>query len=433
MSGSSIVGFAVGGARLASGLGQVLALDPAEAAARNARIRLLTEQRRDRRAALEAALACAADERERQAQRLITARVDAATAAAALASAGLPPDPALEAPPAGPAAEAWCLGLRPAAEAWCLGLTAAVAAALDRARAATVQVAGAHLAAALSALDDGRVVAAAEVVGPAGPAPTRGALAAVTRMLASLDPRAGQADRGLVEAAAGAAAGRADNAGQLTELRLRIQTANENVARRRDDAVVAAQLLDAVEPYPGGGGLDPRRLAHVRQALAEVVAGRRALDDEVLDEVARLREQTEAVASAATVADAVADALGDLGYLVGPDFSVGTAAAGMLEVSHPAQPDHLVRMRVDADRRQLVALVYRQGAGEEAAKADAEAEAAWCGDLDRAIRQLSESGLVLTPVLLRAPGSRPTPVVAGRAEERTESRHKQRTNQRTER
>ncbi|MCW3814439.1 hypothetical protein ONA91_08205 [Micromonospora sp. DR5-3] len=425
MSGISIVGYGVAGMRLATGLGELLALDPAEAAARNARIRQLTEERRSRRAALEAAEARAADERERLTQRLVRARVEAAGAAAALAAAGLPPDPGLEPPIP-------C----PAAEQWCAAVPALVRAAHARAGAAIAAQAVPRLAALLAAHPAGPLVSAVDLLRPdePGPAPGSGsdAVAVLARMLATLDARADAGDRDLVEEAAEAAAQRTDRAAHLVELRLRIQEANDRVGRRHDDAVTAAQLLDAMEPYRPEHGLDPDRLGDARGALDEVVAGRRELDDALLDLVAKLRGQVEARASAATVTDAVADVLGELGYLVGPDFSVGEATEGMLEVCHPAQPEHLIRMRVDAEQRQLVAMVYRAGAGAEDAEADAAAEAAWCGDLDRAVTQLAGSGMELTPVVLTAPGARPVAVVAAEAEGRSTTRQRHHTHQRAE-
>lgn len=425
MSSISIVRFGVEGVRLATGLGELLALDPAEAAGRNARIRHLTEERRSRRAGLEAAEARAVDERERLAQMFVRARVDAAGAAAALAAAGLPPDPGLEPPVPGPAVAQWCEAV-----------PALVRAVHARAGAAIAAQAVHRLAALLPGHAAGPLVTAANLLQPDGPGPAPGpgsdAAAVLARMLATLDARADASDRDLVEAAAEAAARRTDRAAHLVELRLRIQEANDRVDRRHDDAVTAAQLLDAMEPYRPDHGLDPDRLDGARAALAEVVAGRRELDDALLDLVAQLREQVEARASAATVTDAVADVLGELGYLVGPDFSVGEAIESMLEVSHPAQPEHLIRMRVDAEQRQLVAMVYRAGADAVDAEADAAAEAAWCGDLDRAVTQLAGSGLEFTPAVLTAPGSRPTPAVAADTADRAATRHRHRTHQRAE-
>ncbi|WBB80617.1 hypothetical protein O7606_04290 [Micromonospora sp. WMMD882] len=426
MSGISIIGFAVGGAQLATGLGTLLALDPAEAAARNERIRCLTQQRRSRREALEAALAQAADERERLAQTFVRARVDAAGAAAALTAAGLPPEPGLTPPVDAPAVADWC-GTVP-------GL---VAAAHRRAATALADQTARRLSALLAEVSGGPLVDAAEVLAPApvGPTPTPAPElgAVVARMLSTLDPRADGTDRAGVEAVAATLARRSDRAAHLVELRLRVQEANDRAARRYDDAVTAAQVLDAMTPYRPGHGLDPDRLDAVRAALAEVAAFRRDLDDGLLDQVAGLRAQVESRASAASLTDAVADVLGELGYLVGPDFSVGEAAEGRLEISHPGRPDHLVRMRVDGDDRQLVAMMYRaDGPGD--AGADTSAEAAWCGDLDRAVGRLADAGLAFTPIVLTDPGARPVPAVPGRdADEQGRTSHRYRDQHRPER
>lgn len=427
MSGVSIIAFAAGGIGLAAGLGGLLALDPAEAAARNDRIRNLTEERRNRRAALEKAAACAVDERERVAQRVITARVAAAGALAALAAAGLPADPQLVAP-AGAATA-------PASAAWARVVPAVIVAAHERAGTATAELAVARLRTLLAG-QERPPVRAADLFGPDlpdGTPPASDAAAVLPRMLATLHTLAAAADRERVAAAAADVVERPDTAARLAQLRLCIQEANDRVERRHDDAVTAAQLLDAMSPYQPSHGLDPTLLGGARAGLADVVAGRRELDDGLLDLVADLRRTVEARASAATVTDAVADVLDELGYRVGADFSVGEAAAGMLEISHPERPDHLVRMRVDAEQRRLVAMVYRSGPDGDA-EADSAVEAAWCGDLDKAIGELANSGLILTPELLTAPGSKPTPTIAaGGTEQREATQHRHHTNRPGER
>jgi hypothetical protein len=425
MSGVSIIGFAVGGAHLAAGLGVLLSLDPAEAAARNDRIRRLTGERRSRRAALECAITQAANDRERLAQSFVTAKVDAAGANAVLSMAGLPPDPGLT-PPAH-ASEV---------DRWCASIPQVIAAARRRAQDSTVEHAMIRLAAALSEARAGQAVSAADILGPDVPGPAPKPLpdqtTVLARMLATLDARAGAADRAAIDAAAQAAALRPDPA-YLVQLRQSIQEVNDRLERRRDDAITAAQLLDAMSPYRPEHGLDPDRLDRVRLALSDVVAGRRELDDPLLDQVSVLREQVEALASTATVTDALADVLTEFGYLVGPDFSVGEAAEGMLEISRPGDSDHLVRMRVDAETRNLVAMVYRAAPDGQAAEADTAAEAAWCADLDRALARLASSGLALTPVLLTAPGSKPTPVIATSTDaDQARETTKYRTNKRAE-
>jgi hypothetical protein len=253
-------------------------------------------------------------------------------------------------------------------------------------------------------------------------------------MLATLDPRAGAEDRAAVQAAAAAAAGRRERSAQLAQLRLAIQRVNDTVRRRHDDAVVAAELLDAIAAYrpehlPGGAGADApgARLARIRSALADVVAAGRDLDDGLLDEVEAVREAVETKAAAAAVTDAVADALADLGYRVGPDFTVGTATAGMLQVSHPMRPAHLVRVRVDGAQHLLTAVVFRSDAGAADAAEDAAAESAWCEDLDLALRRLSGDGLSLDPqqlhVGLELPVAEAPPPAATAEERQRRQRH----------
>jgi hypothetical protein len=140
----------------------------------------------------------------------------------------------------------------------------------------------------------------------------------------------------------------------------------------------------------------------------------------------------EARATVLSVTDAVADVLTELGYEVGPDFSVGEAAAGRLEVARPGEPGHLVRLRVDEARKLLTAQVYRT-AGDADPAADTAATAAWCGALDAAIARLAGAGVVLTPQLRTEPGRRPTPALTGEGHEERRARETHRTRERTER
>jgi hypothetical protein len=401
MSGVGVLGFAVGGVIVAGALGKLLALDPAVASARNERIRHLTHERRDRRTALEAAERCAANEQERLAQSFITWRVSAAEAAGALGRAGLPRDPGLV-PPGGP-------GTGPAAAAWCRDVPPIIEDANRRAREALV---GQAVQAIVYAT--GPTFSAADVLGPVpkndGPHPSlmseADATATLTRMLKTIDLRAAVADRAAVDVAAREVLTRRDPSARLAQVRMLIQQANDRADARHTDAVVAAQLLDAIEPYRSQHVAAPDELRIARAGLTRVISGAATLDDGLLDLIERLRSQVETRASAAAVADELAEVLDEIGYTVKTDTSVGEAVAGMLQVSKPDDPNHFVRMRVDAEQKRLMARVYRTG--DQSPADDTEAEASWCGDLDRAIARLAASGVALTPVLLTAPGSAPT-------------------------
>jgi len=386
MSSVTIMSVGVEAAALASGLGRLLALDPAEAAARNRRICELAAARRANQRAMDAAR----EESERLARRVIAARVRAAGAAAALKAAGLSADPALTAPTGRQTS--------PAVQSWCGAVDTAIESALARASSARAAAIARQVAQAVPGAVRGKLVAAADALAAQEGPPDKPATEdRLVRIIGALDAGATAAESAVVHRAAQAiewTGGGAETG--LLQVRLAVQRANDAAARRRDDAIVAAQLLDAIEPYRPSHGLAPDRLESARRRLAEVVAGAAVLDEALLDDVEALRAAVEAAASADAVTSAFTDVLRELGYEAEPSFSVGTAEAGLLTLTHPDHPDHLVRMRMDHKTGTVASRLYR-GAG-AGADADEEAETQWCDHLSQAIDRLGGSGFTITPI-----------------------------------
>ncbi|MEU0546254.1 hypothetical protein [Micromonospora sp. NPDC005979] len=428
MSAGSVVVFPVAavigtatvvGIRATAALGELLQVSPAEAAARNARIRAHTTARRQAVAAQESQRDQAVHAWELRLERRAAARVDAAYAASALAQQGLPAEPALAQPAVSAPESVW--------DAWCDDVGRVLEGVFRRVSAARAATAARSLADLLPPVSAAALRTAADEIGQPEPLPGGGSdpSAAVVRILAGLDAMATAEGRARAEAAAADVWRRPDERRpRLRQVQLRVQEANKLARVRRADAVVAAELLDAMEPYAAQQDLDTGALHRARTGLVDVVSGRAELNDQLLNEVEQLRSEMEERALAIAVQDAVADALTELGYSVGTEFSVGQPSTGRLAVSRPDDADHLVRMKVDARARRIQSMVYRTGPGENP-HADAAAEHRWCADLEQALNTLREAGLPCAHTELRPPGAEPTPRTAPRR--RTEPRRRLRS------
>jgi hypothetical protein len=174
----------------------------------------------------------------------------------------------------------------------------------------------------------------------------------LTRVLGRLPADTADADyRSVTEAAeqVAQAATPSAAAGLLTEVRLRVQRAAENAARRR--AEIARQAAE-------------------REA----------------------REQEEA--ERRYVLDAITAAFGDMGYEVDAGFETLTARDGEVLLTRDEWPRHAVKMRLD-DASQIRAAMVRTEAprGDDERRQDAEREQQWCAAFEEARARLAAAGI----------------------------------------
>ncbi|HEX6467911.1 MAG TPA: response regulator receiver protein [Streptosporangiaceae bacterium] len=189
----------------------------------------------------------------------------------------------------------------------------------------------------------------AEAAGAAGRTEVAETLA---RVIGRLPPDTAEADyRHVTEAAERAVQAATPSAaeGLLTEVRLRVQRANENTERRRAE-------------------------------LAREAAEREA------------REQEEA--ERRYVLDTITTAFADMGYDVDAGFETMTARDGEVFLTRDEWPQHAIKMRLD-DASQLRAAMLRTEPprGDDDRRLDAEREQQWCAAFENARARLAAAGV----------------------------------------
>jgi hypothetical protein len=207
----------------------------------------------------------------------------------------------------------------------------------------------------------------------------------LTRVLARLPPDTAEADhRNVAEAAArvAAAATASEAEGLLTEVRLRVQRANENTGRRR-------------------------------AAAAEKVAEREA--------------RAQAAAEREYVLDAITSAFAGMGYEVDAGFETLTARDGEVLLTRDDWPQHAVKLRVD-DAYQVRAAMLRTEAprSDEERRLDVEREQQWCDAFEDARARLAAAGVHSDIRWRLEPGAQRLPVTARPAPRRAAAKAKER-------
>ncbi|WP_224273808.1 hypothetical protein [Streptomyces sp. LS1784] len=243
----------------------------------------------------------------------------------------------------------------------------------------------------------------------------------LTRVLSRLLPDCGEGDRADARQAAArvAEATTLDEARTwLTETRLRVQRANSAAKARRRDADEAIGFLHDLE-NARVADVDP-----VRALLAEVVAGRRALDEPLRRRVAGCRAAAEAEAEQRYVVNTVTDALTDLGYQVSQGFETLTVTDGALRLSRSEWPEHAVNLVVDQQGGQMRTAVVRTaaGSGDDDAHIDVEREEQWCQDFHELRGRLARAGLSTDVQVAVPPGEVPVPLAVSPAASSTRAR-----------
>jgi hypothetical protein len=207
----------------------------------------------------------------------------------------------------------------------------------------------------------------------------------LARVLGRLLPDTTEADHlHVAEAAARVAAATtaSEAEGLLSEVRLRVQRANENTERRRADAA--------------------------RQAAEQ-------------------EARAQAEAEGRYVLDAITSAFTDMGYEVDAGFETMTAQDGEVLLTRGDWPQYAVKMRVD-DASQVRAAMLRTEApnSDEERRLDAEREQQWCDAFDEARARLAAAGVHSDVRWRLEPGRQQLPVTARPTGRRTTPKAKER-------
>ncbi|MCW2918322.1 MAG: hypothetical protein JWN52_6390 [Actinomycetia bacterium] len=213
---------------------------------------------------------------------------------------------------------------------------------------------------------------------PDGQATARETLA---RVVARLLPDATTAEISSVsEAATQLATARTagETEGLLTEVRIRVQAANQRTAERRAQAA---------------------RLAAEEEAAAQAADERRY------------------------VLDSVTAAFGELGYEVDQGFETLTAQDGTVTLTRDGWPQHAVRMRIEDGATLRAALVRTQAPrSEEERRVDVEREREWCATFEAARARLADAGIHSDVRWRLDPGEQQLPVAPEARQTRTRAK-----------
>jgi hypothetical protein len=261
------------------------------------------------------------------------------------------------------------------------------------------------LAATIASAATGRIFADAPELKATIPDEPSPLAATLSRVLARLLPDTTEDDRRAVteaaEAAAASAQGEAES--RLTEVRLRIQQANERARKRRDDRSAAARFLRELQAHPA---------ADVRARLEEVAADARPFDEDLRAEAVRLVEDLQRRAEHQYVADTLRTAFEDLGYEVDEGFETLTAEDGELVLTRGDWTQHAIKMRVDDARQVRMALLRTEPAeSDDQRRLDVEREEQWCASFDAARERLAEAGIHADVRWRVEPGEQRLPVM----------------------
>ena len=296
--------------------------------------------------------------------------------------------------------------------AWCTEADAALTTAEER------------LATAIASAATGRIFAAGplgaaeplDAPEPAVPAPPAAGTLATTmaRVLARLLPDTTEEDRRRVTEAAeqAAAATTQDEAeSRLTEVRIRIQEANEHARRRRDDRAAAARFARELASHPAAGA--------VRARLADIADGTAVFDEDLRAEAVRLVGDLQREAEHRYVTDALREAFEGLGYEVDEGFETLTADSGEAVLTRGDWSQHAIKVRVDDARQIRMALLRTEPAeSDDQRRLDVEREEQWCASFEAAREHLERAGIHADVRWRVEPGEQRLPVAQVRRDRR---------------
>jgi hypothetical protein len=232
----------------------------------------------------------------------------------------------------------------------------------------------------------------------------------MARVLARLLPDITDDDRRSVteaaeQAAAAATQGEAES--RLTEVRIRIQKANERARGRRDDRAAAARFLRELAAHPGANA--------VRARLGEIADGARPFDEDLRAEAVRLVAELQRQAEHRYVTATLQEAFEELGYEVGEGFETLTANDGEAVLTRGDWTQHAIKVRVDDARQVRMALLRTEpGEGDEQRRLDVEREEQWCASFEAARERLDAAGIHADVRWRIEPGEQRLPVAQQR-------------------
>lgn len=193
----------------------------------------------------------------------------------------------------------------------------------------------------------------------------------------------------------------------LSDLRLKVQEANEATAVCGKEAAEAQRLLNELAGTPG----DPLLLGAAR-ALEAVLLGRTRLADALpaVDSWRQANQQRECAAAA----EVLEQSLRDLGYEVDGISATLFVDGGVAHFQRPDWGQYHVRLRLDATTSTINFNVVRARGAEENAerrRLDALAEDRWCAGVPKLLETLAARGLKLNVTRLLGAGELPVQVV----------------------
>ncbi|MDN3352631.1 response regulator receiver protein [Actinomadura sp. DC4] len=247
---------------------------------------------------------------------------------------------------------------------------------------------------------------------PQDPAATPPSALATTmaRVLARLLPDITDDDRRAVteaaeQAAAATTQGEAES--RLTEVRIRIQKANERARGGRDDRAAAARFLRELAAHPDA--------ETVRARLGEIADGTRPFDADLRAEAVRLVADLQREAEHRYVTAAIQEAFEELGYEVDEGFETLTANDGEAVLTRGDWTQHAIKIRVE-DARQVRMALLRTEPGESAdqRRLDVEREEQWCASFEAARARLDAAGIHADVRWRVEPGEQRLPVAQPR-------------------
>lgn len=203
-------------------------------------------------------------------------------------------------------------------------------------------------------------------------------------------------------------AGRAESL--ETQLRLRVQLANERVRRAQHERAEASRLLEQLR------GLEGKEIGGVRDDLQAVRDGQAHLQPDMSGRVETARRAAEKRSNDAYASLVFREELNRLGYSTGEEFTTLFVDGGEAIVIKPEQPEYGVQMRVDASRGTVDLEVVHFGNEQEPVTSerklrDKNVEERWCQDHQKLRSAMRTRGITGRMVRELPPGARPVKTV----------------------